>query len=108
MDEQIYTFKHNVIEEYERAKAKFPDSVCSLAALMEEVGELANALLELQFAAKKAGGTLPEDERAAFDAAIYKEAVQVAVMAARVALEGDRSLDAIQTSGAAFPSAPRG
>lgn len=54
------------------AERKFPYPNPNLAALMEEVGELAQAMLQ--------GKT--QDE-------IYREAVQVATMAMRCALEGD-------------------
>lgn len=35
-------------DEVARARKKFPDATHALAALQEEVGELANALIELQ------------------------------------------------------------
>lgn len=58
-----------------KARMKFPDPICSMTALTEEVGELAKAMLD------------ESPER------IRKEAVQVAVMAIRVALEGDPSIN---------------
>ena len=61
-----------------RARAKFPANNHMLAALQEENGELANALIE------HANG-----KRTAM--AVYAEAVQVAAMAIRVATEGDAS-----------------
>lgn len=69
-----------IIEEAQRARAKFPSSNLSLAALTEEVGELAKAMLH-----RRAGK--------AFDGDVWQEAVQVAVMAMRVAVEGDPSID---------------
>lgn len=60
--------------EIQRARAKFPDSQCSVIALMEEVGELAKAVLDESW------------ER------VEEEAVQVAVMAQRVAIDKDRSV----------------
>lgn len=54
------------------AKIKHPSNKNLLPALMEEVGELANALLELE------NGADPRQ--------VYKEAVQVATLAMRIAL----------------------
>lgn len=65
------SFLEQVKEELKRARAKFPSSRHSMTALMEEVGELAKAMLD------------ESPER------VYAEAVQVAAMAARVAEEGD-------------------
>ena len=56
------------------ARAKFPSSDACLAALIEETGELAKAMLS------------ESADR------IYSEAVQVAAMAARCAIEGDPTL----------------
>lgn len=67
-------FLANVEEELARAVAKFPQPNASLAALTEEVGELAKAMMEE-----------PRDR-------VWKEAVQVAAMAARCAIEGDPTL----------------
>lgn len=67
-----------VRDEIEYARSKFPDSVHALAALTEEVGELAQAMLQHRY---EDG----DEDR------IYEEAVQVAVMAMRIATEGDRS-----------------
>lgn len=61
--------------ELERARKKFPGAALTMVALTEEVGELAKALLD------------ESPER------IVEEAIQVAVMAQRVATEGDRSVD---------------
>ena len=57
-----------------RARTKFPGDNVTTLALMEEVGELAKATIE---------------EPAAN---VRKEAVQVAVMAIRVVLDGDATL----------------
>ena len=62
-------------DEFKRAVAKFPDPSHSMTALSEEHGELARALLD------------ESPQR------IYSEAVQVAVVAMRVALQGDPSID---------------
>lgn len=64
-------------KEAERARKKFPSSDYMLTALMGEVGELAQALLELQ---AEGGGDRQE---------VFKEAVQVATTAMRMATEGD-------------------
>jgi len=55
--------------ELQRARKKFPDNQLMLAALMEEVGELANAIIE------------GKDWQA--------EALQVACVAIRIVTEGD-------------------
>lgn len=75
-------FLTDVHAELARARKKFPLSNCSLAALTEEVGELAQACLKV-----RAG--VWDKKR------IYDEAVQVAAMACRVAVEGDASLAAV-------------
>lgn len=67
-------FVRAVQYEIARARKKFPDSQCSAIALMEEVGELAKALLEEDWSR------------------VEEEAIQVAVMAQRVAIDGDRSV----------------
>lgn len=70
----------DVLKEVELARAKFPHSFCSGLALVEEVGELAQAML------KVAAGKWPKER-------IREEAIQVAAMALRVAIEGDSSVD---------------
>jgi hypothetical protein len=55
-----------------RARMKFPSNAKMLAALVEEVGELAKALLQ----------RMPTDE-------VRKEAIQVACVAVRIIEEGD-------------------
>ena len=79
---QTECFLDDVRAELIAAQTKFPDSVLSLAALMEEVGELAQAMLKVH------AGKWPKER-------IREEAVQVAVMAMRVALEGDRSFEGV-------------
>ena len=69
-----------IIMELRRARKKFPSSQFMLGAVMGEVGELANALLEYKFSTYNSWSM------------IYKEAVQVAVCAARLAIEGDPSI----------------
>lgn len=60
--------------EVERARALFPKGDALVAALTEEVGELARAVLEQSWGA------------------VMAEAVQVAAMAQRLATEGDPTL----------------
>lgn len=71
----VGAFLLDVHDELDRARKKFPHTGAVVVALMEEVGELAKAMLD----------EAPER--------IYKEAVQVATMAARCALEGDPTLN---------------
>lgn len=81
-DGPVGDFLADVNHEVYRAREKFPSSNCSLVALMEEVGELAQACLKVA-AGKWSSGRIRE------------EAVQVAAMAVRVATEGDPSLSAV-------------
>lgn len=81
-------FLIEVAHEHERAVGLFPSSEASMCALTEEVGELAKAMLE------------ESPER------IRKEAIQVAVMAMRVAIEGDPSLDGYRERIGAAAHAP--
>lgn len=69
-----------ILAELARARTKFPGDNVTLAALMEEVGELAKATFE--------------ESRAK----VRKEAVQVAVMAMRMVLDGDHTYDAWRAS----------
>lgn len=64
-----------VAEELKHAREKFPGDRIMTIALAEEFGELAKAMLD------------ESGER------VWKEAVQTAVMAARVAIDGDSSVD---------------
>lgn len=68
-------FLQAVKEEVLRAQVKYPKPNKNFAALVEEVGEVAKAFLE--------------DEPVG---AVISEAVQVAAMAGRIALEGDPTL----------------
>lgn len=61
------------------ARGKFPGSTHMLAALMEEVGELAQAMMEHDLNQ----GTSTQE--------VLREAVQVASMAVRLAAEGDEN-----------------
>ncbi len=78
-------FLAKVRAEHARAVAKFPSPECSVVALSEEVGELSKAMLD------------ESSER------VVKEAVQVAVMAAKVATQGDPTLDAYRAKSGAGP-----
>lgn len=75
-------FLVDVANEADKAVSKFPDSVHSLAALMEEVGELAQAMLHCEYEPQKHT-----------PGSIRSEAIQVAVMAMRIATEGDRTFE---------------
>ena len=83
VNERTEAFLEDVGAEIERARIKFPNSRLVLAALTEEVGELAQAMLKVA-----AGKWKPER--------IWEEAVQVAAMAARCATEGDPSFTAYE------------
>lgn len=73
-------FLAEVRAEIARARAKFLHNDLTMIALTEEVGELAKALL---------------DESAS---RVRSEAVQVAAMAARVAIDGDASAEAYRAT----------
>lgn len=72
-------FLSDVLAEVGRARAKFPGNKFQLAALHEESGELAMAMLDHEY-----GKAQPIE--------VYEEAVQVAAMALRVAIEGDSTM----------------
>lgn len=74
----ITSFSADMISEIGKARAKFPGDRLTMMALVEEVGELAKAML---------------DEPAQ---RVYREAVQVAAMAARLAIEGDSSVSEVR------------
>ena len=73
LTEDDFNFLSCVVSELVRARSKFPSSIHCFAALVEEVGELGKALIS-------------EDETC-----VDAEAMQTAVMAIRVATEGDTS-----------------
>lgn len=79
-DAEAALFKE-IAAELLRARSKFPAPNLNMCALTEEVGELAQALLHTRFGGRCAGWTN-----------VRKEAIQVAVMAIRIALEGDPSI----------------
>ena len=78
-------FLNDVAEEASRARAKFPGPNPTIAALTEEVGELAQALLHIR------------EGKSSDWWKVHKEAVQVAVMAMRCATEGDATIGAVPT-----------
>lgn len=65
----------DILAELQRARTKFPGDNVTTLALVEEVGELAQATFEKS------------------RAEVRKEAIQVACMAMRVILDGDATLD---------------
>lgn len=69
-----------ILAELDRARKKFPDNAKLLAALTEEVGELAQAMLQGKSHAE-----------------IFKEAIQVACVAVRIAEEGDSDFNHTKT-----------
>lgn len=81
-------FLIHVEEEVAKAKTKFPANNFLLPALMEEVGELAQALMEYA-KLRDPKRVWPTHKVIPTKKDIYKEAVQVAAMAARIATEGD-------------------
>ena len=66
-----------ITDELVAAREAFPENTHKLAALVEEVGELAQAMIQHD---RKLGTSVHE---------VLREAVQVAAMAVRVAVEGD-------------------
>lgn len=76
IDNESLHFMADVITEVGAATAKFPQPNPTFAALVEEVGEVAKALMDLQLGK-------------ATHADVYNECRQVAAMATRIAIEGD-------------------
>ena len=81
----IAVSNHDVIGdihfELRQAREKFPNTHDLFVALTEEVGELAKALIQQKH----------EHHKEVTHQDIYKEAIQVACMAIRLATEGDLS-----------------
>lgn len=75
-DEQVLL---DIEAELDRDRRLFPSNVDVLPALTEEVGELNRALIQQKH----------EPHKGKTDRDVYKEAVQVAARAIRVASEGD-------------------
>ncbi len=67
---------HDVSAEVARARRLFPNRKHLLAALVEEVGELARAYLDNEGSSR-----------------VRAEAIQVACMAVRIAVEGEETFD---------------
>lgn len=84
-DADDQNFLNDIRREIGRARAKFPGTNLVLAALTEEVGELAKAML------KRRAGKMTNND-------VWNEAVQVAAMALRCAVEGDPSFNAVDYS----------
>jgi len=80
------TFISDVLVEIDKARAKFPAPNPTIAALTEEVGELAQAMLHIREGKSKDWWR------------VHKEAVQVAVMAMRAATEGDETIGSVPTA----------
>jgi len=78
-------FMSMVLGELAASRIKFPESEGKIAAMAEEVGELAKAMAE------------QSTQR------VWEEAVQVASLALRIALEGDSSLDGVRARRGAEP-----
>lgn len=66
-------------DELVAARKAFPENTHKLAALMEEVGELAQAMMQHD---RHLGTSVTE---------VLREAIQVAAMAVRIAVEGDEN-----------------
>ena len=81
--DKLYHFMQKVNDQYSIATQKFPAPNPNCAALTEEVGELAQALLHLR------EGKSNDWNR------VFEEAVQVATMAARCAIEGDATIGVV-------------
>lgn len=81
-------FLRDVLEELGHARDEFPGNKHILAALTEEVGEVAEALLDNE--------SLLNIEVDSRD--VYEEAVQAACVAARLATEGDHSFPRYEAS----------
>jgi NTP pyrophosphatase (non-canonical NTP hydrolase) len=80
IDFEVENLLLKIKNELKSARTKFPGDRVTMIALVEEVGELAKALM---------------DEPSSN---IEKEAIQVAVMAIRVALDGDSSVRDLRKS----------
>ena len=89
MNPTVAPFLEHVDAEVKRAQTKFPANIFRLAALVEEVGELSEAMMEYAKLHGKAKRVWPAHKKVMTKGDIYQEAVQVAAMAARIATEGD-------------------
>jgi hypothetical protein len=86
----VQDFLDEVADEVERAAMLHPGPNPNMAALTEEVGEVAQALLEARQSKLRFGVVMPADWEA-----IRTEAVQVAAMAFRIVSEGDPSMSVV-------------
>ena len=87
----VFEFLNEVADEIERATALHPGPNPNLAALTEEVGELAQALLTARAVVNDLARCHP-----AYWHDVRTEAVQVATMALRIVLEGDPTLEVVR------------
>lgn len=87
-------FLRRVVEQLPKARARFPRPNPTVAALVEEVGEAAQALLHIR-----------ENKPNHSSEAVVAEAVQVALMAMRLATEGDETITPTLRA-VAFPKKP--
>lgn len=71
---------YDIKEELDGARRKFPTNKHMMSALTEEVGELAQALIDC-------------DRKEQTVSQVYREAMQVACMAIRVAEEGSQEFE---------------
>ncbi len=78
-------FVEAVLAQARKARTKFPAPNPTIAALTEEVGELAQAMLHIREGKHNDWWK------------VHGEAVQVAVMALRAATEGDATIGAVPT-----------
>jgi hypothetical protein len=79
-------FFEDVRNELELARRQYPNPNPTLAALTEQVGELSQAMFQIRNGVSKDWFV------------VWFEAKQVAVMAARCAIEGDPTVGAVPTA----------
>lgn len=78
---------YQIDAELANARQKFPRNTLMYLALAEEVGELANAMIEHRLTVQNRGG-----KNCVFRDDVAAEAIQVAAMAIRILTEGDSSI----------------
>ena len=84
-DANVDMFLYDVQKEIMKAVKKFPQPNPTIAAMAEESGELAKAMLHIREGKSNDWWD------------VYGEAVQLAAMACRCALEGDTTVNAVPT-----------